>query len=911
MRDRDKTKEQLIAELAKLRERVFELEAQGTDGKWFQTLLYQSIQGLLIVQEFRIIFTNPAFAKISGYSIEELRSLTPDQVMAMVHPEDQALVWGRFRDRLEGKDAPVRYEYRGIRKDGSVRWLEMVATRIEYQGKAAIYGALVDITERKLAEDALRQSEERYRTLFDNISDFIYTHDLNGRFLTVNRAAAQSLGYKTEDLIGKPISEFMLSEYREAFYEDYLVRIKERGSYKGISQYRAKDGTKRFIEYRNFLIHREEQESYVYGSGREITERIRMEEALRQGEERYRTLFEQSKDAIYFSTRDGMLVTVNQSFLDLFGYSRKELQRVKAHKMYANPDDRPVFQQEIESNGSVRDFELKLRKKDGTVMDCLLTATVRRAEDGGILGYQGIIRDITEHKRTDEAIKQSETKYRTILEAMKEGYFEVDLAGNLIFFNDALCRILGYPREKLVGMNNRDYTAPEMAKRMYQIFNQIYHTGEPARIMDYEAIGKDGSTIILELSASLMRDHKGAPIGFRGIARDVTERKHVEQEQKRLEVQLQHIQRMESIGTLAGGIAHNFNNILMGISGNTSLLLLKTNPSDPNYQRITTIERMVDSASKLTRQLLGYARGGTYEIRPMSLNQVIEGTANTFSAAKRDVCIHQELAEDLCMVRADQGQIEQVLLNLFVNAGDAMPRGGELFIRSTNVTHKDMSGKAYSVKPGTYALITVRDTGVGMDEKTAERIFEPFFTTKGFGKGTGLGLASTYGIIKAHGGYIDVDSKEGQGAIFYVYLPASEKKQEKPGEHREHIVKGSGTILLVDDEAMLLEVGSQLLGELGYTVLAAHGGGEAVEIYKEHGDFIDLVILDMIMPDMGGGETFDRLKEINPAVRVLLSSGYSIEGQAQEIMARGCDGFIQKPFRMEDVSQKIREIVKG
>ena len=262
------------------------------------------------------------------------------------------------------------------------------------------------------------------------------------------------------------------------------------------------------------------------------------------------------------------------------------------------------------------------------------------------------------------------------------------------------------------------------------------------------------------------------------------------------------------------------------------------------------------------------------------------------------------------MVRADQGQIEQVLLNLFVNAADAMPRGGELFIKSTNVTEKYMSGKAYRVKPGTYALITVRDTGVGMDERTAEHLFEPFFTTKGLGKGTGLGLASTYGIIKAHGGYIDVNSKEGQGAAFYVYLPASEKKQEKPGERREQIVKGRGTILLVDDEAMLLEVGSQLLEELGYTVLAAHGGREAVEIYQEHRDFIDLVILDMIMPDMGGGEAFDSLKEINPGVRVLLSSGYRIEGQAQEIMERGCDGFIQKPFRMEELSQRIREIVK-
>lgn len=527
MSDRDKTKAQLIDELA-------ELEIQGTDEKWLRTLLSQAIQGLLIIQDFRIISTNAVFAEISGYSIYELQSLTPDQVRAMIHPEDQSFVWGRFQDRLEGKNIPVRYEYRGIRKDGSVCWLEIVATRIEYRGKPAIYGALVDITERKRAEH----------------------------------------------------------------------------------------------------------------------------------------------------------------------------------------------------------------------------------------------------------------------------------------------------------------------------------------------------------------------------------------EQKKLEAQLQHVQRMESIGTLAGGIAHNFNNILMGISGNTSLLLLETDPTHSNYPRIRDIEKMVDSASKLTRQLLGYARGGTYEVRPMNLNQVIKETANTFGVAKRDITIHQELAEGLCMVRADQGQIEQALLNLFVNAADAMPRGGELFIKSTNVTEKDMSGTAYSVKPGTYALITVRDTGVGMDKKTVERIFEPFFTTKGFSKGTGLGLASTYGIIKAHGGYLDVDSKKGQGATFYVYLPASEKKLEEPVERREHIVKGSETILLIEDEAMLLELGSQLLGELGYTVLAANGGKEAVEIYKEHGDSIDLVILDMIMPDMGGGETFDRLKEINPGVRVLLSSGYSIDGRAQEIMARGCDGFIQKPFSVEELSQKIREIVK-
>ncbi|MFH1292897.1 MAG: ATP-binding protein, partial [Pseudomonadota bacterium] len=366
---------------------------------------------------------------------------------------------------------------------------------------------------------------------------------------------------------------------------------------------------------------------------------------------------------------------------------------------------------------------------------------------------------------------------------------------------------------------------------------------------------------------------------------------------------------MEALGTLAGGIAHNFNNILMGISGNTSLMLLETEPGHPNCRRIRDIEKLVDSGSRLTKQLLGYARGGKYEVRFINLNRVITETADTFGTTKKDITIHRDLAQELGGIRADQGQIEQILLNLFVNAADAMPRGGDLFIKTMNVTDKDMTDSSYRVKPGAYALVTVRDTGVGMDKKTTERIFDPFFTTKGLSKGTGLGLASVYGIVKAHGGYIDVESKSGQGSTFLIYLPCSEKEPEQAAGNAEHLVKGAGTILLVDDEAMLLQVGTAVIQELGYNVLAAQGGKEAIALFTEHKDDIDLVILDMIMPDMGGGEAYDTMKGINPQAKVLLSSGYSIDGQAEEIMRRGCDGFIQKPFTITELSEKIREIL--
>jgi CheY-like chemotaxis protein len=261
-------------------------------------------------------------------------------------------------------------------------------------------------------------------------------------------------------------------------------------------------------------------------------------------------------------------------------------------------------------------------------------------------------------------------------------------------------------------------------------------------------------------------------------------------------------------------------------------------------------------------------------------------------------------------MEADPGQIEQVLWNLYVNAADAMPSGGDLILKTMNVTDKDIKGKLYDPKPGNYVLLTVTDTGAGMDKKTMERVFDPFFTTKEMGRGTGLGLASAYGIMKAHGGYIDVGSKKGQGSTFSICLPASDKEVPKAVKSAERFTEGSGTVLLVDDEEVILEVGQELLETMGYRVLLARNGKEAVEVYEMNRDNIDIVVMDMVMPKMGGGEAYDRMKEINPDIKALLSSGFSIDGEASEILERGCDGFIQKPFAMKDLSRKISEILE-
>ncbi len=517
---------------------------------------------------------------------------------------------------------------------------------------------------------------------------------------------------------------------------------------------------------------------------------------------------------------------------------------------------------------------------------------------------------INKRRAADDALRESEDKYRTILESIEEGYFETDLEGNLTFFSNPFRRMLGYSRDALAGTNVDVYITAETAARMAEITERVKNSGVPENVADYDVMHKDGNQVALELSLSLLKDAEGQPMGFRGVVRDVSERKKAEKEKRKLENQLQQAQKMESIGTLAGGIAHDFNNILMGIQGNASLMLLKIDSAHPNHEKIKNIEQYVQNGTELTKQLLGFARRGKYLVKATDLNEIIEKSCQLFARTKKEIRVHTELGDDIWTAEVDRGQIEQVLLNLYVNAGQAMPEGGDLHIQTENIRLDRSYVKPYRIEPGKYVKILVSDTGVGIDRETQERIFEPFFTTKEMGRGTGLGLASVYGIIKSHGGYINVYSEKDQGTTFTVYLPASGKDAVRDPETATEIVKGSGTILLIDDEKMIIEVGRELLKELGYDVLVAASGSEAVEVFQSRHKEIDLVIMDMIMPGMGGGETFDRLKEIDPQVRVLLSSGYSVNGQATKILRRGCDGFIQKPFNMHQLAEKVQKIME-
>jgi PAS domain S-box-containing protein len=478
-----------------------------------------------------------------------------------------------------------------------------------------------------------------------------------------------------------------------------------------------------------------------------------------------------------------------------------------------------------------------------------------------------------------------------------------DLDGIIQFVNPEFERMTGYPRVDVVGRNISLLEDGLYAPSFLGQTGDFLKRGETwqGRVLIKK---KDDSLFESEVTYSPVKDKAGAITNFVVIQRDITHDVH-------LEKQLRQAQKMEAIGTLAGGIAHDFNNLLMGIQGNISLSLSEIGPDSPLYKNLKNIEQYVHNGVELTRQLLGFARGGKYEVRLTDINRLLREQNLLFRRTNKAVLFKTDYEHDLWSVEADQDQIEQVILNLYMNAFQAMPQGGTLEIRTENVTVEEDHYTPYRISAGDYIKITISDTGVGMDENTQRRIFDPFFTTKDMGRGTGLGLASVYGIVKNHGGFINVFSQKGQGTRFEIYLPASKEGRLQKQLMVEDYHSGHKTVLLVDDEEMIIDVGKRMLNKLGYEVLTAMNGEEAVEIYQTHKHKINLVILDMVMPKASGGDTFDRLKKINPAIKVILCSGYSIDGQATQILNRGCDAFIQKPFNLQTLSQQIRAVMKN
>ncbi|MBW2095941.1 MAG: PAS domain S-box protein [Deltaproteobacteria bacterium] len=633
-----------------------------------------------------------------------------------------------------------------------------------------------------------------------------------------------------------------------------------------------------------------------------ITERVLAEKKLRESEARYRNVFEHTGTATVIIEEDTTISLANSGFENLSGYAKSEIEGKMKWTQFVVPEDLVTMknyheQRRRETDTAPNEYEFRFRDRCGSVKHIFNQV----ARIPGTKKSIASLLDITTLKEAQEALKASEEQYRLVVDNAND---VIILAqdGEIKFANKRAEEVTGFSRHELLDHPFSDFIHPKDREALLARHRKRL-AGEDLPLRHVvRGLTKNGGILWVEVSTIVIQ-WKGSPATL-NFVRDITS-------QKKLEEQLQQAQKMEAVGTLAGGIAHDFNNLLMAIQGNVSLGLLDVGSRSPIHDNLKNIEEYVRKGADLTKQLLGFARRGKYEVKTLDLNEVVEKQNVLFGRTKKEITLHAKYQEHLWPVEADRVQIEQVLLNLYVNAWQAMPGEGTLYIETRNVILDDEYVIPYEAEPGRYVKISVTDTGTGMDQKTKERIFEPFFTTKEIGRGTGLGLASVYGIVQNHGGFITVYSEIGEGTSFHIYLPASQKAVMKEALVEQGATRGKETLLLVDDEEMILEVASDMLKALGYRVHTADGGKEALEVYENRADEIDLVILDLIMPDMGGGAVYDRLKAMNPSLKVLLSSGYSINGQAAEILNRGCNGFIQKPFNLGELSRKLRSILES
>ena len=523
-------------------------------------------------------------------------------------------------------------------------------------------------------------------------------------------------------------------------------------------------------------------------------------------------------------------------------------------------------------------------------------------------------RESSERKKAKEALRESEEKYRTILESLEDGYYEVDIAGNITFFNDALCEIFGYSGDELMGMNNRQYTDKEYARKLYQTFNRVYTTGKSDKGFDWEIIRKDGNKRIVQASISPKKDSEGQPIGFQGIVRDVSDRRKIEKDKAKLEARLQRAQKMEAIGTLAGGVAHDLNNILGGLVSYPELLLMQLPGDSPLRKSILTIQKSGEKAAAVVQDLLTLARRGVVVTDVVNLNDVITEYLDSPEHEKLQsyhpgVHIETRFEKDTLNILGSPTHLSKTVMNLISNAAEAMPGGGTLTV-STQNRYIDRHIRGYdNVNEGDYVVLTISDTGTGISPDDIDKIFEPFYTKKKMGRsGTGLGMAVVWGTVKDHNGYIDVQSTEGRGTTFTLYFPAT---REKLYEDKSHLAIGSysgdgESILVIDDVEEQRKIASGMLKELGYSVAMVSSGEEAVEYLKINK--VDLLVLDMIMdPGMDGLDTYKKILEIHHGQKAIIASGFSETDRVKEAQSLGAITYVRKPFLLEKIGLAVKE----
>ncbi|MBI5250613.1 MAG: PAS domain S-box protein [Desulfomonile tiedjei] len=912
MDDHEKTRDQLLSELQQTRKLLAELAAKEQPLEIARKELQErsSVQNELSAMCFaaighldggKIKWLNDAARRILGFENEE--DYLGISIREFFESEEE---YERVGKILYGGVGPGQYsdvETTLVRHNGS-----LLHARIRFEisdptnpskGTVATFSEVVD---RSGAEEALKESEERYRVLSQEALIGIYIHQ-DGKFVYVNDHLARLLGRSAEEMLGKEFWEFVLAEDRGLVRERGLARSMGK-TVEPHYQFRAicKNGETRLLEVFATTI-RYGGRSANMGNVLDVTRRNWAEEALRQSEQKYRLIFENSPLGIFHFDSQGVITACNENFVRIIGSSKEVLVGLD---MFRNLKDKRMLT-EIKNalrgeEGRYEGYYASVTADKVTPVRCYFRRL--ESEHGSLMGGIGIVEDVTERKKFELELEAETERLRVTLGSIGDGVISTDTGGRVALINNVAEHLTGWSHREALGKRLRQVFKVINEKtrmRCEDPVEKVVRTGKVIGLANHTIlVSKDGSERIIADSGAPIRDKEGKIIGVVIVFRDVTEKQKIENELIRME-------KLESVGILAGGIAHDFNNILTVILGNVTLAKLFCKPGEKVHYRLSEAEKAVMRAQDLTRQLLTFAKGGTPVKATASIADIVKESC-AFALTGSNVKFEARFAEDLWNAEVDKGQISQVINNLIINAGQAMPMGGKIKITASNqIIPEGSPGR----KPGKFIKITIKDEGSGIPKEHLLRIFDPYFTTKS--DGTGLGLATSYSIIKKHDGMIDVDSRLGKGTTFSLYLPASGQTKLESQDGSDYIFTGSGKVLLMDDEENILELAGEMLAILGFEVVMAKDGAEAVELFRSHFDSpnpFTLVIMDLTVPGgLGGAEAIKLLLEIDPNVKAIVSSGYCNDPVMAQYERYGFSGVVVKPYNVRELSNVLAKVL--